>query len=153
MPSHDGVRLEIFRRARPYVLLPKRHRLAAREELAIADLVGEPMLALSRRFPLRTKVDAAFAALRAEPLIVAEATTSLFLAEMVRAGLGVTILNPFPLELHPDKSLAFRPIDLKMPIETAVIVPARGTMTPAARALANFIRAEQPQSPYSQAIA
>jgi DNA-binding transcriptional LysR family regulator len=72
---------------------------------------------------------------------------------MVRAGLGVTILNPFPLELHPDKSLAFRPIDLKMPIETAVIVPARGTMTPAARALANFIRAEQPQSPYSQAIA
>lgn len=151
-PVHDGVRLEIFRRARPHVLLPKRHRLVAKDELEIADLLGEPMLALSRRFPLRTKVDAAFAALRAEPLIVAEATTSLFLAEMVRSGLGITILNPFPLDLRPDKGLVFRPITLKMPIETAVIVPARGPLTPAARALANFIRAEQPLSPFSQSV-
>lgn len=151
-PVHDGVRLEIFRRATPHVLLPKRHRLAAKDELTIADLVGEPMLALSRRFPLRTKVDAGFAALRAEPLIVAEATTSLFLAEMVRSGLGITVLNPFPLDLRPDKGLVFRPIALKMPIETAVIVPARGTLAPAARALANFIRAEQPHSPFSQPI-
>jgi DNA-binding transcriptional LysR family regulator len=146
------VRLEIFRRATPHVLLPKRHRLAAKDTIEIADLIGEPMLALSRRFPLRTKVDAAFAALRAEPMIVAEATTSLFLAEMVRSGLGVTIVNPFPIELRPDKALVFRPIALKMPIETAVIVPARGTLSPAARALANFIRAEQPQSPFSQSV-
>jgi DNA-binding transcriptional LysR family regulator len=151
-PTHDGVRLEIFRRARPHVMLPRRHRLAAKEELSVADLVGEPILALSRRFPLRTKVDAAFAALRAEPVIVAEATTSLFLAEMVRAGLGITILNPFPLELRPDKTLVFRPLDLKMGIETAVIVPARTSLSPAARALANFIRAEQPSSPFSHPV-
>jgi DNA-binding transcriptional LysR family regulator len=151
-PTHEGVRLEIFRRARPHAMLPRRHRLAAKAELSIGDLVGEPILALSRRFPLRTKVDAAFAALRAEPLIVAEATTSLFLAEMVRAGLGITILNPFPLELRPDKALVFRPINLKMPLETAVIVPARGSLSPAARALANFIRAEQPTSPFSNPV-
>src|SRR5882724_6682891 len=72
MPSHDGVRLEVFRRARPHALLPKRHRLASRPELAISDLVGERIHALSRRFSLRTKLDAAFAAQRAEPLIVAE---------------------------------------------------------------------------------
>jgi DNA-binding transcriptional LysR family regulator len=151
-PTHEGVRLEIFRRARPHVMLLRRHRLAAKEELSVADLVGEPILALSRRFPLRTKVDAAFAALRAEPIIVAEATTSLFLAEMVRAGLGITILNPFPLELRPDKTLVFRPLDLKMGIETAVIVPARTSLSPAARALANFIRAEQPSSPFSHPV-
>jgi len=152
MPTHEGVRLEIFRRARPHVMLPKRHRLAAKAELTISDLIGEPILALSRRFPLRTKVDAAFAALRAEPLIIAEATTSLFLAEMVRAGLGITILNPFPLELRPDKTLVFRPLDLKLEIETAVIVPARSSLAPAARALANFIRAEQPTSSFSHRV-
>ena len=151
-PSHDGVRLEVFRRARPHALLPRRHRLASRAELSIGDLIGEPILALSRRFPLRTKVDAAFAALRAEPLIVAEATTSVFLAEMVRAGLGIAVLNPFPLELRPDKALVFRPLDLKMSIETAVAVPARGSLAPAARALANFIRAEQPPSEFSSPV-
>jgi DNA-binding transcriptional LysR family regulator len=151
-PSHDGVRLEIFRRARPHALLPRRHRLAGRAELSIGDLVGERMLALSRRFPLRTKLDAAFAAQRAEPLIVAEATTSVFLAEMVRAGLGIAVLNPFPLELRPDKALVFRPLDLKMSLETAVVVPARGSLAAAARALANFIRAEQPASPFSTPV-
>jgi len=151
-PSHDGVRLEIFRRARPHALLPRRHRLAGRTELSIGDLVGERILALSRRFPLRTKLDAAFAAQRAEPLIVAEATTSVFLAEMVQAGLGIAVLNPFPLELRPDKALVFRPLDLKMSLQTAVVVPARGSLAPAARALANFIRAEQPASPYSTPV-
>jgi DNA-binding transcriptional LysR family regulator len=151
-PFHDGVRLEIFRRARPHALLPKRHRLTSQAELAIGDLTGERILALSRRFPLRTKVDAAFAALRAEPHIVAEATTSAFLAEMVRAGLGIAILNPFPLDLHPDKALVFRPLDLKTSVETAVVVPAQGSLTPAARALANFIRAEQPMSEFSTAV-
>ena len=151
-PSHDGVRLEIFRRARPHALLPKRHRLASRRELSISDLVGERILALSRRFPLRTKVDAAFAAQRAEPMIVAEATTSVFLAELVRAGLGIAILNPFPLELRPDKTLVFRPLDLRISLETAVVVPARGSLAPAARALANFIRAEQPASQYSTPV-
>jgi DNA-binding transcriptional LysR family regulator len=151
-PSHDGVRLEIFRKARPHALLPRRHRLARRRELSIGDLVGERMLALSRRFPLRTKLDAAFAAQRAEPLIVAEATTSVFLAEMVRAGLGIAVLNPFPLELRPDKALVLRPVDLKMSLETAVVVPARGSLAPAARALANFIRAERPASPFSTPV-
>lgn len=151
-PSHDGVRLEPFRRARPHALLPRRHRLASRSELSIGDLAGERMLALSRRFRLRTRLDAAFAAQRIEPLIVAEATTSVFLAEMVRAGLGIAVLNPFPLELRPDKSLVFRPLDLKMSLDTAVVVPARGSLAPAARALANFIRAEQPASPFSTPI-
>lgn len=150
--SHDGVRLEIFRQARPHVLMSKRHRLAARAELAVGDLAGEPMIALSRRFPLRNKIDTAFAAVRADPMIIAEASTSTFLVEMVRAGLGLAILNPFPLELRPEKSLVFRPLDLKISLETAVVVPARGSLTPAARSLANFIRTEQPESPLSKPI-
>lgn len=151
-PSHDGVRLEVFRRAKPHALLPKRHRLASRSKLSIGDLAGERIIALSRRFPLRTRMDAAFAALRAEPLIVAEATTSAFLAELVRSGLGIAILNPFPLELRPEKTLVFRPLDLNMSLETAVVVPARGSLAPAARNLANFIRAQQPASNFSNAV-
>jgi DNA-binding transcriptional LysR family regulator len=151
-PSHDGVRLEVFRRARPHALLLRRHRLADQSELSISDLVGERILALSRRFPLRSKLDAAFAAQRAEPQIVAEATTSAFLVDLVRAGLGIAILNPFPIELRPEKALVFRPLDLKMSLETAVVVPARGSLPPAARSLANFIRAEQPAGPFSTAV-
>ena len=150
--SHDGVRLEPFRRTRPHVLLPKRHRLVGKPELSITDLAGEPIVALSRRFPLRTKLDTAFAAQRIEPVIVAEATTSVFLVELVRAGLGIAILNPFPLELRPDKSLVFRPLDIDMTLETVVVVPARGSLAPAARALANFIRAEQPAGIFSTPV-
>lgn len=71
---------------------------------------------------------------------------------MVRSGLGLAILNPFPLELRPEKSMVFRPLDLKMSLETAVVVPARGSLTPAARSLANFIRTEQPETTFSKPI-
>jgi len=46
----------------------------------------------------------------------------------------------------------FRPLNLKMSLETAVVVPARGSLAPAARALANFVRAEQPASQFSTPV-
>lgn len=151
-PVHDGVRLEIFRRSRAHVILPAKHKLAAQSRLGPTELAQESLLALSRRFALRTRIDAAFATHNIDPRIVAEGATSTFLVEMVRNGVGITILNPFPLELTDPSELAFRPFEPDIPIETAVAISASEPLKPAARALVNFIRKEQPTARHSQIV-
>lgn len=151
-PVHDGVRLEIFRRSRAHVIMPAKHRLAALSKISPADLAGESFVALSRRFSLRTRIDTAFATYHVEPRIVAEGATSTFLVELVRNGTGLTILNPFPLELTDPDELAMRPFEPEIPIETAVAVPASEPLKPAARALVNFIRKEQPTARHSSIV-
>jgi DNA-binding transcriptional LysR family regulator len=151
-PIRDGVRFEIFRTAVPHVLLPKGHRLRTYATLSPKHLAGENVIALSRRFPLRTKVDAALAAERVSMNVVAETTTSQFLAEMVRNGAGIGVVNPFPLELGAVKALLFRPFEIGVRLDTAIAVSSRTPLTPAARDLVNFIRAEQPVGRYSTAV-
>jgi DNA-binding transcriptional LysR family regulator len=151
-PMRDGVRFEVFRTSAPHVLLPKGHRLRVHASLSPKQLAGEKLIALSRRFPLRTKVDAALAAERVTMNVVAETTTSQFLAEMVRSGAGIAVINPFPLELGAVRDLLFRPFNISVRLDTAIVVSSRTPLTAAARQLANFIRSEQPAGRYSTVV-
>jgi hypothetical protein len=47
------------------------------------------------------------------------------------------------------KDLLFRPFDIALQLDTAIIVSSRTPLTAPARQLANFIRAEQPVGLYS----
>jgi DNA-binding transcriptional LysR family regulator len=151
-PSRDGIRYEVFRTARPHVLLPKGHRLRGRNSLAPRDLAGEKIIALSRRFALRTKVDAALAAERVPTHVVAETTTSQFVAEMVRGGAGIAVINPFPLELGETRNLLFKPFEIALQLDTAIVVPSLSPLKPAARQLVDFIRTTQRSSNYSKVV-
>jgi DNA-binding transcriptional LysR family regulator len=151
-PMRDGIRFEVFRTALPHVLLPKGHRLRTHTSLTAKHLAGENLIALSRRFQLRTKVDAALAADRVNVRVVAETTTSQFLLEMVRSGAGIGVINPFPLELNAGKDVLFRPFDLGIQLESAIVVPSRAPLTSAVRHLANFVRTAQPIGLYSKAV-
>ncbi|MDJ1159436.1 LysR substrate-binding domain-containing protein [Chelatococcus sp. SYSU_G07232] len=150
--AHAGVRPDVFCVSIAHCALWAGHPLAERALIRPADLAGEPMIAVTRRFSSRAQLDRAFADAGIEPRIVAEATTSTFVAELVRARVGLTIINPFPLALVEEGDLVFRPFDPAIAYETAFFLPSTGASLPAARRFADLIRAEQPDNPYVTVI-
>jgi len=120
--GHGSLVAEVLHRGQAAVALPPGHRLAHAEVVSLADLAGERLIALPRRFPLRAALDRFFRDAGLAPHIVLEAATALFAAEMVLRGVGVAVLNPFPLA-GACPGLIFRPFGLPVPLQTAVVLP------------------------------
>jgi DNA-binding transcriptional LysR family regulator len=150
--GHAGVRAEVFRRAIAHALVPSDHRLASMERVTPTDLHEEPILALTRRFSVRAQIEKAFAEYGHEMRVVVESAASSVIAQLVRARLGIALLNPFPLSLADDPSLAFVPFEPAIGFDTAFLLPATGSALPAARRFVDFVRNDQPDDRYTVAI-
>lgn len=142
-PSHFGVRAEPFRQSVAHVLMPADHPLAAKEVVTPADIGDQPMIAVTRRFSSRARLERAFADQGIEPRTVLEAGTVQFLLEMVRGGVGIAVINPFPIAYVAGPGLAFRPFEPIIEYETAFVFPAVGGNLPVARRFVDFVRSEQ----------
>jgi DNA-binding transcriptional LysR family regulator len=150
--AHPGVRRIVIRRAEAHVLVRSDHRLARRTRLGVEDLAGEPLIALSRRFHVRSRIDEQFRAIGVAPTIVSEVATATLARSLVLAGVGVTILNPFPLSLRPDRDAAFVPFDPPIRFETTVLVSPALPLPMAAVAFLDFLRREQPEDGLTTAL-
>ncbi len=139
---HAGVRAEPFRSSIAHVMLPAGHRLAGEPRIGPADLEREALVVVTRRFSARARVERAFADRGVEPRIVVEAGTVQFLAEMVRAGIGLAVVNPFPIAATAGEGLVFRPFEPAIAYETGFLFPAAGSDPPVARRFADFVRRE-----------
>ena len=143
---HPGMRAEPLREAEAHCLMPASHPLAAREVIVPADLHEQPMIALARRFPSRVEGEKHFASAGVQPRIVAEAVTSAFVAELVRRGIGLALLNPFPLTLDNGlEGLVARPFRPAIHYVTMLLFPAAGAASPAARHFADALKSSQPE--------
>jgi DNA-binding transcriptional LysR family regulator len=118
---HPGIRIEVIRRSAAHVLLPADHPLAAKQFLDAGTLSQERLIALPHRFQVRALIDRAFHDVGLEPRIVMEAATSAFAAEMVRRGVGLSILNPLPLMIEPANGLVSREFLPTIDFNTAVV--------------------------------
>jgi DNA-binding transcriptional LysR family regulator len=141
--SHFGVRAEPFRQSVAHVLMPADHPLAAKETITPADIGDTPLISVTRRFSARARLERAFADYGVEPRTVLEAGTVQFLLEMVRGGLGIAVINPFPIAYVAGSALAFRPFEPIIEYETAFLFPAVGGNLPVARRFVDFVRTEQ----------
>ena len=88
-------RVEPFHRSEMVLVAPAGHALAARSEISAEDLAGQAFVALAREHSMRRRVDAALAGIDRQ--VVAEVATALAAVELVRARVGVTLLNPYPV--------------------------------------------------------
>lgn len=104
----DALTAEIFSSSRGVCVMPAGHPLASRSELRIEELVGTPYVALARGHPNRKRIDHFFAGESRD--IVADVSISGAALEFVRRGVGVTIMNPFPIVAPDDPGLATVPI-------------------------------------------
>ncbi len=141
--AHAGVRAEPFHRSVAHCLMAADHALARKARIGPADLARQPMIALTRRFSLRARFDSAFADAGFAPAIVMEAATGELVVELVKAGVGLAILNPFAIASSLDKALALRPFDPAIACETSFLLPAAGAGLAVARRFADFVRAGQ----------
>jgi DNA-binding transcriptional LysR family regulator len=141
--SHFGVRAEPFRQSVAHVLMPADHPLAALETVTPTDIGDTPLISVTRRFSARARLERAFADHGVEPRTVLEAGTVQFLLEMVRGGLGIAVINPFPIAYVAGSALAFRPFEPTIEYETSFLFPAVGGNLPVARRFVDFVRTEQ----------
>lgn len=149
-PSHPAVRSRVFRYCRAHVILPEEHPLAGEQSLGPARLAKEPFVALARRFPSRADFDRAFHQARIRQIIVAEASTVAFAVELVRTGVGLTIVNPFPLTLCGLTGLSAVPFEPSVRYATAMLAPSTGPRSGAASAFAEHLMAYPIPCPTSQ---
>lgn len=75
-------------------VLPAAHALAGRDEVTLRHLVEEDFIDFPAGTPGRRQGDEAFAAAGLERRVVFEATTTPFMLDLVRHGLGVCLLPP-----------------------------------------------------------
>lgn len=137
---HPGMRIEIIKRGVAHVLLPFGHPLAVHKVLDVALLDQEKIVALPHRFQVRTLIDRAFQEAGLEPRIVMEAATSAFAAEMVGRGVGLSILNPFPLMIDPPGGLISREFRPTIPFNTVVVTSASVSPSAMVRRLVAALR-------------
>lgn len=143
--NHPGVRAEPFREAVAHCVMPEGHRLASLAEISPQDLADEPMIAISRRFPSRVEVDRIFAAAGVSRQMVAETSTSVSAVEMVRHGIGVTLVNPYPISMGGLGGLVARRFVPAITYRPSFLFPAVGSVSPLARRVADAVRANQPE--------
>lgn len=149
--SHVGVRLEPFRRAVACCVVPAGHRLAGKNVIRPADLRGEPFIALARRFLSRSTIDRIFEEARVARRIVAETGTAMSAVGLVRAGLGVSIVNPFPVFSHEERSVVFRRFVPEVVHQSSFVLPA-ATAKPEARRFVDFAKSKQKADRFSAPI-
>lgn len=149
--SHAGVRLLPLRSSRAICLLPAGHSLTDRQEVAPEDLKNEPFIALTRRHSARSAIDRMFLDAGIEPRIVLETSTTLSAAEFVRAGLGVTLVNAFPIASLLDARIRSRPFLPAITYQSSFVVDANLPPPEPARRFMRFCRLNVSDEAYSAA--
>ncbi|MDQ3630548.1 MAG: LysR substrate-binding domain-containing protein [Actinomycetota bacterium] len=93
------------------VALPEDHELAARREIALADLAAEPFVLLARREApgLHESLRRAMADAGGVPKVVQEAREMQTVVGLVAAGLGVSLV-PASVGADEHRGVAFRPV-------------------------------------------
>jgi len=92
------------------VVLPRRHTLARRRAVSIADLAGEPLISMPPESGLRRLVDSAAvsAGVSLHHAITLHQFGTLF--SFVRSGLGVAVVPVSALPPRGDRALRVRPL-------------------------------------------
>ena len=139
-PAHAGVRSSVLIESEAVCALPSRHRLSVREEIHPEDLEDEPFISLTRRHSGRISIDRLFERTGVRRKIVIETATAVSAAEFVREGLGVSLLNPFPIAHHFTSGIVMRPFTPKIAYRTSFLFPSSQPPNPAAQAFMDMTR-------------
>lgn len=139
--QHKGVDMRPFHHSHAMCVVPAKHHLSHKDIIYPQDIEGEDFIALIRRLSSRNIIDQIFRSAGVEPNITIETSTSLSAAKFVQEGLGVTIINPFPIAERLDNRVKLKPfkptIDCRSSFITSSIVP----LNSAGHSFQNYIHA------------
>lgn len=104
-------------------VLPAGHRLAAKAELTPADFAGENYISLSPTDSYRQLLDELFMAFKIKRRMVVETHSAASVCAMVKAGVGISIVNPLTALDYQGKALIVRRFSEKVPFTVSLIRP------------------------------
>ncbi|WP_299989642.1 LysR family transcriptional regulator [uncultured Ruegeria sp.] len=147
--SRAGIKLIPFRVSPAVCVMRPEHPLATRGTLMPSDLHEQALIALTYRHGRRGQLDRLLHQVRAEPRIVAEVSTSFAAADMAREGLGLAVINPFPVYMYRSPELAFVPFESPMRYRGHFVVSDQRPIPRIARAFMRHLRLNTPPDPFS----
>lgn len=138
--AHSGVAIEPFLENRAICLMQEGHPLAERQRIVPRDLDGIDYVAIHRRHSFRGALDHIFAEFDVLPHVTIETGGAFLAAELIQSGLGVSVLNPFPLVLQELPATVHRPFDADFVFQTNFLMPANATQSVAVRMFIDFVK-------------
>ncbi len=104
-------------------MLPQSHPLASKQELTPADFHGENYISLSRTDSYRQLLDALFADHQVKRRMVVETHSASSVCAMVRAGVGISVVNPLTALDYGESGVAVRRFSVEVPFTVSLIRP------------------------------
>ncbi len=111
-------------------VLPQGHALAGRKVLEPADFASVPFISLSYNDPYRRKLDNIFFEAGDNRNYAIETTTSASVCAMVRAGVGLSIINPLTASNQIGTGIVFRKFGVSVPYKVSAWRPSNGHRMP-----------------------
>ncbi len=148
--SREGVALTPYRVSTAVCAIPEGHPLAELETIRPQDLHGHRLIALTRRHARRAQLDKVLTNVRSVPHIVAEASTSFAAVDLVREGLGVTVVNPFPVAQYRSGDVAFRLFASPIKYNSYFVTPEHAPTPAIARAFMRHLRLHTLKTPFTE---
>ena len=152
MIQRTGVRLMPWRRSKIVCAMPVDHPLAAKDTIVPEDLEGVEVVEFLGRLGTRALTDQLFARAGIRTVPVAETATNMAALELVREGLGVTLVNPFPLLSNGIPGIVAKPFDAPIFYQTSFVLPAGRPPTELARQFMRYVKLATPKDRYSEEI-
>ncbi|MEM9780118.1 MAG: LysR substrate-binding domain-containing protein [Pseudomonadota bacterium] len=148
--SREGVTLTPYRTSAAVCAMPEGHALVEAETVRPQDLHDEPLIALTYRHARRAQLDRVLANSRSTPRLVAEVSTSFAAVDLVREGLGLTIVNPFPVAQYRAGDVVFRPFASPIEYRSYFVTPEHRPTPAVARAFMRHLRLHTLKTPFTQ---
>ncbi|WP_208988382.1 LysR family transcriptional regulator [Labrenzia sp. VG12] len=152
MIQRSGVTLLPWRRSHVVCAMPSGHPLEAKEIITPADLEGVDLIEFLRRLGTRAITEQLFARSGVRPRTVAETATNMAALELVREGLGVTLINPFPVLSGGMADITVRPFDAPITYHTSFVLPTGRQPSELARQFMDYVKQTTPPDEYSEPV-
>lgn len=147
-----GVKMQAFRVSSAVCVMTPDHPLATQEDVHLIDLNDQPIVAIATRHARRTQLDKIFNQARSKPRIVAEVSTSFAAVDLAKEGLGLTVVNPFPVYHYRSDDLVFRRFMSPIEYRSYFVTPDQRPLPRIARAFIRHIRLHTPSDPHSKKV-
>ncbi|PZP35144.1 MAG: LysR family transcriptional regulator [Roseateles depolymerans] len=135
-----GVRVEAVLEADEVAVMPASHALASRERVALSDFADQPFVSLADDDPYRQEIDRRFEAAAVRRWLRVQSHSAAAVCELVRAGLGLAIVNPLTAAACAGPGLAVRPLAAAIPYRVSALLPLHRPAQPLVAALLAELR-------------
>jgi DNA-binding transcriptional LysR family regulator len=121
-------------------VIPERHRLAGQDHVDLGDIQGETLISFSRNLPLGALVEEAFRQHGARRDVVVEVSNSFMACCLVRADVGVAIIDPFSPMTGSIPGLVALPLRPRIEIKAVALSSGHRPLSRTADAFLEILR-------------